>query len=130
MGGGSLHNQEVASTSVSQSQTNTWLQLTIPLDPSGTWEEVAQSQAYSYHAFVYAWLTRRTDITIHVDLGPLQGKRTLQQLSELDPDAVNTMQLEYTNTLVSPFKPKQMKRLQGPSIDCPLVYRHAHLLEL
>lgn len=74
-------------------------QLTIPLDPSGTWEEVAQSQAYSYHAFVYAWLTRRTDITIHVDLGPLQGKRTLQQLSELDPDAVNTMQLEYTNTL-------------------------------
>lgn len=92
--------------SVSHSHSNAGLQSTIPLDPSGTWEEVAQSQAYSYHAFIYAWLTRRTDITIHVDLGPLQGKRTLQQLSELDPDAVNALRNEYTDTLVSLLKSK------------------------
>lgn len=77
------------------------MQKHIPLDPNGTWEEVAQSQSYSYHACVYAWLSRRTDITMHVDLGPLQGRRSLQQLSELGPEAVTDLRNEYTNTLVS-----------------------------
>ena len=76
-------------------------QLAVPLDPTGSWEEVAQSQGYSYQAFIYAWMSRRTEAQMRVDLGPLKGMPTLQQLSELDPITADKLQIEYRDKLVT-----------------------------
>ena len=78
------------------------MQLACPLDPNGSWEEVANSQGYSYRAFIYAWMARRTETKMRVDLGPLKGMPTLQQLSELDPLTADQLQIEYRDKLVTP----------------------------